>query len=74
LSLGGVYEDHGIVFAGPIGRPLDPSVLTRNFQILARKAGLRLRLHDLRHGHVAAGLQAEAATAFAEVMAGGGGG
>ena len=36
----------------PLGKPLDPSVLTRNFQKLVKKAGLQaIRLHDLRHGH-----------------------
>lgn len=101
LSLEGAYEDHNLVFPGPLGRPLDPSVLTRNFEKLARKAGLPgLRLHDLRHahasglirtnvhprvvqdrlghasaaftmqvyGHVAAGLQEEAAKSFVELM------
>ena len=102
LSLGVAFEDHGLVFPGPRGRPLDPSVFTRNFKKLARSEGFpELRLHDLRHahaaglieagvhprvvqerlghasaaftmqvyGHVAAGLQAKAATAFADLMA-----
>ncbi|MCH8893820.1 MAG: tyrosine-type recombinase/integrase [Chloroflexi bacterium] len=80
---------------------LDPSVVTRNFEKLARKTGnAGVRLHDLRHGHaagliragvhprvvqerlghasaaftmqvyghVAAGLQQEAAIAFAGFM------
>ena len=102
LRLGPLYDDHGLVFGGPSGRPLDPAVLTRNFEKLAKKAGISgLRLHDLRHGHasglikagvhprvvqdrlghassaftmqvyghVAAGLQADAADAFAGLMA-----
>lgn len=102
MELNGAYQDHGLVFPGPLGGPLDPSVLTRNFEKLARKAGFPgVRLHDLRHGHaaglikagthprvvqerlghasaaftmqvyghVAAGLQAEAAKAFATFMA-----
>ena len=49
-----VYQDNGLVFSGPLGGLLDPSVLTRNFQTLARKAGYAgVRLHDLRHGHAA---------------------
>lgn len=53
-ELGEVYDDQGLVFPGPSGRPLDPSVLTRNFEKLARNAGYRgVRLHDLRHGHAA---------------------
>ncbi|MDP2948175.1 MAG: tyrosine-type recombinase/integrase, partial [Chloroflexota bacterium] len=94
-------QEHGLVFPGPLGGPLDPSVLTHNWEKLARKAGYPgLRLHDLRHahasgliragahprvvqerlghasaaftmqvyGHVAAGLQQQAAQAFAKLM------
>ena len=43
---------------GPLGGPLDPSVLTRNFEKLARKADLPgVRLHDLRHFHATLMLQ-----------------
>ncbi len=50
LALEGVYEDHDLVFPNVLGKPLDPSVLTRNFEKLAKRAGLAgLRLHDLRH-------------------------
>ena len=53
-----VYEDHGLVFPGPFGGPLDPSVLTRNFEKLVKKAGLvGVRLHDLRHFHATMLLQ-----------------
>ena len=89
-----------------IPRPLDPSVLTRNFKKLVRRVGHpHLRLHDLRHahaaglirtgthplviaqrlghadpgftmrvyGHVAEGLQRQAANSFEEMMAESGG-
>ena len=102
LALGESFQDIGLVFSGPFGGLLDPSVVTRNFKKLARKTGnAGVRLHDLRHGHasgliragvhprvvqerlghasaaftmqvyghVAAGLQQEAANAFAELMA-----
>jgi len=101
VALEGAYQEHGLVFPGPLGGPLDPSVLTHNWAKLARKAGYPgLRLHDLRHshaagliragahprvvqerlghasaaftmqvyGHVAAGLQQQAAQAFAKLM------
>ncbi|MFH1140395.1 MAG: site-specific integrase [Chloroflexota bacterium] len=101
VELEGAYEDNDLLFPGPLGRPLDASVLTRNFEHSTRKAGYPgVRLHDLRHfhamtliaakvhprvvqerlghasaaftmqvyGHVAAGLQAEAADAFATMM------
>ena len=101
LEIGGSFQDIGLVFPGPFGGLLDPSVVTRNFKKLARKTGnAGVRLHDLRHGHAAgliragvhprvvqerlghasaaftmqvyghvtAGLQQEAANAFAELM------
>ena len=104
LASGGVYEDHDLVFAGPLGHPVYPDQLTHAFKAIARKTGFPdMRLHDLRHGHasglvragvhprvvqerlghasaaftmqvyghVAAGLQEEAAAAFAGLVAGG---
>ena len=101
LRLGGVYEDDDLVFAGPLGLPLNPDTLSRGFRAVAERAGIRgVRLHDLHHahatgmikagahprvvqerlghssaaftlqvyGHVAAGLQAEAADAFAALL------
>ncbi len=102
LELGDAFEDNGLVFPGPLAGLLDPSVLTRNFEKVARNAlHPGIRLQDLRHGHaagliragahprvvqerlghasaaftmqvyghVAAGLQQEAANAFADLMA-----
>tara|TARA_B100001146_G_scaffold206532_1_gene201240 strand:+ start:1172 stop:1528 length:357 start_codon:yes stop_codon:yes gene_type:complete len=101
LGLGKSFQDIGLVLYGHFGGLLDPSVVTRNFEKLARKTGnAGVRLHDLRHGHasglilagvhpravqerlghasaaftmqvyghVAAGLQQEAANAFVELM------
>ena len=101
VELGGSLDEKGLVFPSPFGGPVDPSVVTRNFEKLARKAGYPgVRLHDLRHGHaaglmiagiypktvqerlghasaaftlqiyghVSAGMQAQAADAFAEYM------
>ena len=57
-ELGDAYHDNGLVFPGPFGAPLDPATLTRNFEKLARKAGLKhVRLHDLRHFHATLLLQ-----------------
>ena len=48
------WQDSGLVFPGVHGRILDPSVLTRNFERLARSVGCPgVRLHDLRHHHAA---------------------
>jgi integrase len=43
------YEDQGFVFADPLGRPYSPFAITDAFRKLARKAGVKKRLHDLRH-------------------------
>jgi integrase len=49
LLLGQAYEDHGLVFCGPGGRPLDPRTLNRYFsQALKRAALPSIRLHDAR--------------------------
>ena len=58
-ELSHVYHDSGLVFPGAFGDPLDPATLTRNFKKLACKASLgHVRLHDLRHFHATALLQA----------------
>jgi integrase len=52
------YVDNDLVFADPLGAPLDPMALTRNFQTLARRVGINnIRLHDLRHFHASVMLQ-----------------
>jgi integrase len=50
LLLGQVYQDHGLVFCGPRGTPLDPSEFTRHFHQVLQQGGLpSIRLHDARH-------------------------
>jgi integrase len=50
LAMGGDYVDHDLVFASALGAPLDGTNVTKNFQRLARDAGLgHVRFHDLRH-------------------------
>ncbi len=49
---GPTWEDHGLVFTQPNGRPIDPDRFTKLFRRLAKRAGLpAIRLHDLRHSH-----------------------
>ncbi|MFI5830819.1 tyrosine-type recombinase/integrase [Streptomyces sp. NPDC051578] len=44
------WQDSGLVFTTPTGRPLDPANLTRRFRSFLDRAGLRrIRFHDLRH-------------------------
>jgi len=51
LAAGSLWEDHGLAFTTPIGRPLGQSVVRRSFHDLLQRAGLpRRRVHDLRHG------------------------
>ena len=58
LELGGAYEDQGLVFPDPVGRPLNPMALTRAFQSYARRLDLKkAKLHDLRHFHASVMLQ-----------------
>ena len=49
LATAGLYEDNGLVFAGPSGRPLSPNTLWEGWRRVAQAAGVSLRFHDLRH-------------------------
>ena len=54
MELNGAYHNNGLVFPGPFGKLLDPSVLTRNFKKLTMSAGYPvMSLHDLLLGHAA---------------------
>lgn len=101
LAFDGAYEDNDLVFSDPVGRPVNPQAVSRDFHKVVERAGMAgLRLHDLRHahasgliranvhpkvvqdrlghasaaftmqiyGHVAAGLQQEAADSFAKLL------
>lgn len=49
--LNGRVVEEGLIFCDQDGRPLTPSVVSRTFKRLAKKAGFTMRLHDLRHTH-----------------------
>jgi integrase len=50
LILGQAYQDHGLIFCHPHGRPLDPKRFNEYFARTLAKAGLpSIRLHDARH-------------------------
>ncbi|MEP7054256.1 MAG: site-specific integrase, partial [Actinomycetota bacterium] len=50
LSAGQLWTDAGVVFASPIGKPIDPRADHRSWQLLLDRAGVRrARLHDARH-------------------------
>jgi site-specific recombinase XerD len=49
-TAGSAWQDSGLVFITPTGRPLDPANLTRRFRSFLYRAGLRrIRFHDLHH-------------------------
>jgi integrase len=50
--LGYHIGEEDLVFANPTGSPMLPNTLTHAFTKIARKAGLNVRLHDMRHSHV----------------------
>lgn len=48
----GAYQDQGLVFANPLGDPVNPMQVTRAFKSLARQYGVgQVKLHALRHFH-----------------------
>jgi integrase len=50
MAVGRAWQDSGLVFTSPIGTPLDPRNVTREFQAMLKSAGVpRVRYHDLRH-------------------------
>jgi integrase len=59
LAVGPRWQDSGLVFTWPDGRPIHPERFTRWFEQHARAAGLpRIRLHDVRHSYATAALAA----------------
>lgn len=51
-QLGAAYDDHGLVAANEIGRPLHPRSLTGHFNRTIEKANVpKIRFHDQRHTH-----------------------
>ena len=51
LRLGAAWDDHDLVFANEVGKPIDGrNLVRRGFEpLLARAALPRVRFHDLRH-------------------------
>jgi integrase len=59
LAVGPGWEDSGLVFTWPDGRPLHPERFSKWFEQHTRAAGLlRIRLHDVRHSYATAALAA----------------
>lgn len=52
LAAGYAWSDHDLVFATPMGNPIHPSNVLRNYAKLQRRVDVpRIRFHDLRHTH-----------------------
>lgn len=51
LKQGADWQEHGLVFPGAQGRPMEPAGLNQHFTRLKKRIGLpaTLRIHDLRH-------------------------
>lgn len=49
LAMGEAWTDLDLIVEAGAGAPLDPSRLSDAFRRAAKRAGVRLRLHDLRH-------------------------
>lgn len=62
LALGVDYDDHGLVFPRPDGRPFHPEAFSKTFDRRVRQAGFAdlptIRLHDLRHTWATLALEA----------------
>jgi integrase len=59
LAVGPRWQDSGLVFTWPDGRPIHPHRFSKWFEQHTRAAGLpRIRLHDVRHSYATAALAA----------------
>jgi integrase len=59
LVVGPRWQDSGLVFARPAGRPIHPERFSRWFEQHTRAAGLpKIRLYDVRHRYATAALAA----------------
>ena len=62
LLIGGGYDDHGLVFPRPDGRPFHPEAFSKTFDRRVRQAAFAdlptIRLHDLRHTWATLALEA----------------
>ena len=54
LKLGSIYGENGPVFTSPTGRLMEPGNLTKTWIRICKDAGVKYRLHDLRHRHATA--------------------
>lgn len=59
LAMGRGWVDSGLVFTRPDGSAIHPQRFSEWFKQAVRRAGLRpIRLHDVRHSYITAGLRA----------------
>jgi integrase len=58
LLLVDAWDDRGFVLDRGDGKPIHPDTYSQRFDRLSERLGLRVRLHDLRHGFATALLEA----------------
>ena len=46
-----LVKNHDLIFADIDGNPINPDTITSTFAKVAKRLGIKLRLHDLRHTH-----------------------
>ncbi len=51
-------KQDGLIFSDLDGHPLNPDTITPGFAKIAKRVGLKLRFHDLRHTHATLMLKA----------------
>jgi integrase len=56
--IGAQLHKEDIVFSRPDGKPISPNTLSPTFTKVARRVGLKMRFHDLRHSHATLMLRA----------------
>ena len=50
MAAGGLWQDHGLIFASEVGTPMDPDNFSHSFARLCERAGLgHWHPHELRH-------------------------
>jgi integrase len=70
VKAGSMWEDNDLVCCRADGTPVDPDRFSKDFAALARRLGLDVRLHDLRHSHLSALLNAGVPVAVVSERAG----
>ncbi|MFO8102065.1 MAG: site-specific integrase [Dehalococcoidia bacterium] len=58
IAIGKLLNQNDLIFSRPDGSPITPNTVSPAFSKIAKRAGLTMRLHDLRHTHASMMLKA----------------